>query len=285
LNLKDYPRKEYNIQQLTQPPCFDLQGERFYFVMDDGYDYELNILDHEYLEWSREGSAPKREFYRCLKSDDTTYILHYEVKGAELRTGHTYVIDREQRLVTMLRCKLGENPKFPMIVSSHFDFGAIQVEGEYLPFKRHCFSNEIMGTTVQWHWRSNFFTQHYYYTSDHYRITVPSRISTAMEYGGATSKKPGSDEWARYVKIKENMFLFVLVEAYSERLVGAAGNFRSNNMAFLQNYDRMYHVGRSFGTGMKPDGSSFPINMLFGAFGQPVDLDPAFLSYPNPFTV
>ena len=55
-------------------------------------------------------------------------------------------------------------------------------------------------------------------------------------------------------------------------------------MNFLQNYDRMYHVGRTFGT-MQRDGVLGPCRTLFGAFGNPVKLDDAFLNAENPYTV
>jgi len=285
LQLKDYPRKAYSINQFTQPPCYELDGEDFIFVMDSGYDYELHITGRESCEWRMVDEALKRETYRCLKSDDTTYLLHYEIKDAGLRTAHTWVIDLAQRLVTLLTCKVGLNPKHPFLISSHFDFGAIRSEAVELPFKRHAFTSDMVGTCVEWHWKPAFLTRHSYYSTSFYRITHPKEMDTTSEFGSSNAHlMPSSDEWARYVKIKEQMYLFVLTESNSERIVGDRGRFRSNNMAFLQNYDRMYHVGRSFGTAME-DGKPFPVNMLFGAFGNPVELDPAFLDAPNPFVI
>jgi hypothetical protein len=80
------------------------------------------------------------------------------------------------------------------------------------------------------------------------------------------------------------MYLFTLTEELMERLVGDKCQFRSNNMSFLQNYDRMYHVGRTFGT-IRRDGVLGPCRTLFGAFGNPVKLDAAFLNAENPYTV
>ena len=95
---------------------------------------------------------------------------------------------------------------------------------------------------------------------------------------------PTSDEWARYIKIKENMYLFDLTEIYSERIMGDKRKWRSNNMAFLQNYDRMYHVGRFFGNGMIDD-KVVPSLGMFGAFGSPFEFEPEFLNEPNPYIV
>ena len=284
MNLKDYPRKQYSINQFTQPSCYELAGRKFHFIMDDGYDYELEIADKETCSWNKVGETPKKEEYGCLKGDDTTYVLRYEVKDANPRVGHTYVIDLEQSLVTMLTCKMGVNPKHPYLVYSHYDFGAIQVEGEELPFKRHGFTSDLIGTTAEWHWRSNMFTQHSYYCTDFYRIKLPDAGEANKALASTVRNTPSSDEPAVYIKIKEKMYIFTLTEANSERIDGDEGRHRSNNMLFLQNYDRMYHVGRTFGTSLI-DGKFTPTNILFGAFGNPVELDEAFLNAPNPYVV
>ena len=285
MNLRDYPRKRYSINQFTQPPCYELEGENFYFVMDDGYDYELNITGKSTCSWNIVGEAPQNEEYTCLKSDDTTYILRYAIKDAQPRAAHTYVIDLEQRLVTMLTTKIGVNPKHPYIVYSNYDFGAIRVEGEELPFKRHGFTSDLIGTQIEWHWKTQMYTQHSYYCTDFYRIKLPETGEARQVLGSSTQKStPSSDEPACYVKIKENMYLFVLTESNEERIKGDEGMFRSNNMAFLQNYDRMYHVGRTFGTSYI-EGVFHPTNIMFGAFGNPVELDEEFLNAPNPYIV
>ncbi|MCL1805386.1 MAG: MoaF N-terminal domain-containing protein [Clostridiales bacterium] len=284
MNLKDYPRKTYSINQFTQPPCYELEGESFFFVMDDGYDYELSITGKDALTWNKAGESPKKEIFQCLKADDTTYMLRFEISGSDPRAGVTFVIDLEQRLVTMLTCRTGLNPKFPLLVYSHYDFGAIRSDGEALPFARHGFTSDLIGTTVEWHWRSGMWTQHAYYCANYYRIALPQNSLARQSLSSPVNNTPSSDEPAVYIKIKENMYFFVLTEVHSERIDGETNKFRSNNMAFLQNYDRMYHVGRTFGTNMA-EGRPIPTNILFGAFGNPVELDPAFLNAPNPYVV
>ena len=284
MNLKDYPRKEYSINQFTQPPCFELEGESFSFVMDDGYAIELHIAGRDSCEVSIKGEKQNTVKYRCLKGDDTTYMLLYEVEGTKLRTGMTYIIDLDQRLVTLLKCVVGENPKYPLLVNSYFEFGAIDIPGQELPFKRHSFTDDLLDTCVQWHWKSAFYTQHSYYSTTFYRIALPAESEASRSLSETIRYTPSSDEWARYIKIKENMYLFVLTEKYSEILSGDNGRHRSNNMAFLQNYDRMYHVGRHFGHSMT-DGKVVPGSILFGAFGKPVQFKQEFLDAPNPYVV
>ena len=79
--LKDNPRGNYGLDQFRPPLCFELTGKQFVFVMDDGVDYILRILDENNLEWNLEGKEPKREDYECLKADDTTYLLFFEIAG------------------------------------------------------------------------------------------------------------------------------------------------------------------------------------------------------------
>ncbi len=80
------------------------------------------------------------------------------------------------------------------------------------------------------------------------------------------------------------MYLFCLTEEMMERIRGDKSPFRSNNMIFLQNYDRMYHCGRTFGS-LTINGKILPCKANFGAFGNPVRLDPEWVTAENPYTV
>ncbi len=284
LNLKDYPRPFYAINQFCQPHCTELEGKSFYFVMDGGYDYELKITGPKTCEWNRADKKPAEATYECLKADDTTYMLDYDIMIGRHRANHLFIIDLEQSLVTMIRCEIGCNPKFPLLVKSDYDFGAIRVEGQELPTKRHCFTGEMMGTTVEWHWNITMWTQHNYYSPAYYRITWPQQSTAVSTIGKNFEVLPSSDEISQYVKIKENMYAYCLTEEMMERKLGASGMFRSNNMVFIQNYDRMYHVGRTFGS-MTFEGKTRPCRTLFGAFGNPIRLEHDWKTAENPYTV
>jgi hypothetical protein len=287
LNLKNYPRRDYAIDQFTQPHCSELEGKSFHFIMDNGYDFDLKFTGKDTCEWNTSGDEPKAAQYECLKGDDTTYLVDYdlvEFLDTPNKVNHFFIIDLEQRLVTRAIYSMGRNPKFPYLVKSEYDFGAIEVEGMELPMKRHCFTTQLVGTRVEWHWNTSMLTRHDYYSTSYYRITWPKTSSAVEKIGDPFELMPASDEIAQYIKIKENMYLFSLTEELMERIVGDKCQFRSNNMNFLQNYDRMYHVGRTFGT-MRKDGVIGPCRTLFGAFGNPVKLDDEFLNAENPYTV
>ena len=294
MNLKNYPRRTYSIDQFTQPQNTELDGQSFYFVMDDGYDYELSVTGGDTVLWNYVGQEQKKATYQCLKGDDETYILDFELEefiDKHDRVNHLFVIDLSQRLVTMAVCKIGENPRFPYLVSSKYIFGAIKVSGTPLPLKRHVFTTDMLGTSVQWHWNTQMQTRHNYYTSSFYRITSPANMEEPEPERGSrmTHDLPSADEVAQYIKIKDNLYLFSLVEEKMERaLHGQNPGFRSNDMKFLQNYDRMYHVGRTFGNVKEggPESSSTNFTrcyISFGAFGHPIKLHDDFLNEPNPY--
>ena len=58
MNLRDYPRPFYAINQFCQAHCSELKGQSFKFVMDGGYDYALNFTGETTLTWSINGAEP-----------------------------------------------------------------------------------------------------------------------------------------------------------------------------------------------------------------------------------
>ena len=287
--LKDNPRGEYFINQYTPPFCYELAGRTFVCAMDDGLDYTLRFIDKDTVEWNFENTEPKKDKYQCLKGDDTTYLVSYELEGTAQRTNHTFVIDLENQLVTRIIARIGDNPKYPYITNSFFEFGAIRQEDGSIAFKRHSYTDEMVGTVMQWCYGQKMTTVHVYYCTNFYRITYPrNRVQNEKdrerndEMTAMVNSLPSSDEPATYIKIKNNMYLLNITEKNMEKLIGGKVPFRSNAMCFLQNYDHMYQVGRSFGTSTYPTGD-VPTNIMFGAVGQFTEVEQEFIDFPNPF--
>ncbi|MDR1590174.1 MAG: MoaF N-terminal domain-containing protein [Oscillospiraceae bacterium] len=285
------------IDQFTPPLNFELAGTKFEFVMDDGYDYILDFLDKDTLEWHWAGDAPKRAKYWCEKGDDTTYLVSFEHAGAAPRANHTFVIDRENNLVTRIIAKLGTNPKDEYLITPEYEFGVIRAEGQDIkPYPRHGFTGDLRGTVVQWAYGSEMATVHVYYCSNFYRITYPRDPAFSEEakkmnemFNNILKDLPSSDEPTRYIKIKDGLYLFSLTESNGERILGAKMGFRSNTMCFLQNYKREYLVGRSFGTSTTPEGDTHT-HLMFGAYGKLIDPTDdeglqKMLRDPNPYIV
>jgi hypothetical protein len=86
------------------------------------------------------------------------------------------------------------------------------------------------------------------------------------------------------VKIKDNMYLFCLTEEMMERIRGDKSPFRFKQYDFPTELRQMYHCGRTFGS-LTINGKILPCKANFGAFGNPVRLDPEWVTAENPYTV
>jgi len=285
-----------SISQYCPPRCFELGGQRLELVMDTGEDTGdavLNFIDGEYVEWSIKGGTElKREKYECRKADDWTYLVSFCIEGKKPRENHTWVIDKEQMLVTFLRCSLGENPYWPLLIESHFTFGYIREEGkEHTDLRRHGFTDDVTGTAVKWTYGHELATVHVYHHPNWYRITYPKDRAVSQEaqqqntmFNDILKALPGSDEPAYYVKIKEGMYLVSITEQNMEKILGDKVGFRSDTLCFLDNYKRLYSVGRGFGTSTM-GGKEADIFVMIGKYGAPEQVDDHFFTDPIPYLV
>ena len=280
MNLMNYPREDYSISHFARANSYELSGCELYLVMDSGYNIILKFED-KLCVWNVEGESPNKADYICFKGDNTTYFVSFEVSTRE---NHTYVLDMSQRLVTQLICKKGLNPKMPHIMDRKFTFGAIKIPGYKLPYKRHTYTTEHLGTTVQWRWSPTLFTRHAYLESDWYRITWEDDCEASEDFDTTNEMLPSTDEHAKYIKIKDNLILFSVTEEMEERLLGDLQHFRCDNLTLLQNYDRMYQVGRGFGDTVTSEGLKH-LFIPLSAYGTPIQLPEEFLQAKNPFTV
>lgn len=272
-----------SIVQYRPPLCFELAGKKFELVMDDGYDFFLDFKNERTIEWTRAGEEACTAGYECLKGDDTTFLVSYELENVVPRVNHTFVIDMENMLVTRIIARVGQNPRYPYLINTEFEFGAIRRKGRELTFKRHGYTSDMIGTAVQWTYSSTLTTVHVYYCANFYRLISPQDNPgddwAFTEYLGGL---PSSDEPASYIKIKDGMYLFSLTEQNAEKLTQGRFMFRSNTLCFLQNYKRLYQVGRGFGTSTTPDGD-LNTNITIGAYGKFAEVDPCFFTDPNPY--
>jgi hypothetical protein len=283
------------IDQYAPPRCFELSGERFELAMDDGHDYILNFIGKDKVEWNLKGEEPRQAEYMCLKADDTTYLVSYELTGTKLRENHTFVIDRENMLVTRIISVIGKNPKWPYLIKPAYEFGAIRADGGEVPvYPRHGYTSDMVGNVVQWTYGGEMATVHVYYCSDFYRITYPKALKTFS--GGTTpgntfsdivKELPSSDEPTAYIKIKDGLYLFSLTESNAEKVLKGKMGFRSNTMCFLHNYKHCYAVGRTFGTITRPDGTDYALHKPIGCYAKILESTDELLQQmlhdPNPF--
>lgn len=283
MDLKDYPRQGDGLTQFAKPPCFELDGQNFTFVMDGGIDFEIAVTGRTTLLWNAVGEAQREAAYDCVKADDLTYLLTFRVFGDGPTESHTYIIDLEQRLVTRHICFAGTNPRHPLLLVNHYDFGAIRTEGYALPYKRHYYTDELLGTNVEWHWTTDLVSRHAYVHTNFYRVTWEEGSAMEEAFEEEFDKIPATDELATFIRIKDGIYLFVVTEEKVERLLDDDQPFRSDSMLFILNFDRCFHIGRAFGA-MMVDGRPEPLYMIFGAFGNTLELPESLLRAPNRYT-
>ncbi len=277
-----------SISQFCPPRCYELAGKTFDFVMDTGIetgDIHLELLDRQNVRWSiRSGmSTGESSRYEVRKADDDTYLLTY--CNEEPRSNHTFIIDMEQGLVTFLRCSIGENPYYPYLIDSHWSFGYIVEEGkEHTDRRRHGFTDDVAGTSVRWHYGHAMSTVHVYHNSNWYRIRYSNQAGTNA-ISSMMHSLPGSDEPSDYIKIKEGMYVVSATEQNMEKILGAKMGFRSDTLLFLDNWNRMYSVGRGYGTATHEGTPDREIFCMIGKYAEPETVEEHYFTDDNPYLV
>ena len=264
------PKTYEGMSQYRPPLCFELTGRRLTLVMDNGYDYTLYFADRKSLQFGIAGEPLKSFAYDCLKADDDTYFVNFEMTGASPRTGITFVLDMEQSLVTENRCIIGQNPRYPKMPKPEIIFGAIRREDGSVPAKRHGYTDDLVGRAILWHY-GTLTIVHVYSSEHYYRLSVSREVLERLK-----SENPERYEEMRsmnadrlyeepggYIKVKEGMYIFNANEEMACRKNG-----QGNNLFFLMNLNRMHDVGRSFGH----NGDGEPENYTYGAFGEYYDM-------------
>ena len=216
---------------------YDLVGKSFYLVMDNGKDIVFNFLSGEIITYSENSSALKWEKYGCLKLDDTTFFVVLEKRGLPERTCVTTVLDLENNLVTMATTRQNVIPERKRMAFSDIVFGAIKEEGKELPIVRHHYTSDLTGKKVTWTYANGFINTHLYVSDMYYRIRILD-----------TPDSTGIDAWnydepARYIKIKENVYMLSFIEENLNKMDASKGG---NNLIILANFKTMKDVGRSF---------------------------------------
>jgi len=257
------------MSQYRPPLCFELVGRTLELVMDSGHDYEITFSDRRTLQYGEKGRSPADYEYDCLKADDDTYLVNFEVTGAEPRTGMTIVLDMEQSLVTSCRCTVGQNPRWPRMAEPHIGFGAIRRQDGTLPRLRHGFTGDMVGRAIHWQY-GNLEVVHVYASERYYRLTQTRegmeklRTEKPDVYERLSKRNVDTiyEEPCNMIKIKDGIYVFEVNEEMGNRERGTG-----NDLFFLMNLKRMHDVGRSFGY----NEAGQPENYTFGAFGEYYD--------------
>ncbi|MDR1531616.1 MAG: NAD(P)H-binding protein [Clostridiales bacterium] len=272
------------ISRYRAPLNYELAGRQFSLVMDRGSDILVTFLATKQLEWT---SADKtyREHYECGKVKDSAYFVNFELTGAEPRTNVVLVLDLQTRLVTVARSYTRYSLRYPTLVDTDFDFGAIDLPDFPLPKKRHGYTTDLVGKRIHWHYSPEFSIVHVYYHPNYIRATFTPEALKRMP-PAAPEQREGwlenpYDEKAAYIKVRDGLYIVSIIEQSMARR-GLPGN----SLLFLMDTERVHDVGRSFGhTGQFGGEGYLPENYLFGAYGEFVYSDGGLESKPPFYTV
>lgn len=267
------PKKYEGISQYRAPLNYELVGRTFDLVMDDGYDCILEFSDRKVLKYGRKDGELTEYAYDCLKADDDTYFVNFEVTGAKPRAGLSFVLDMEQSLVTRCYCTVGQNPKFPKLPKTEFTFGGIQKEDGTVPRIRHGYTEDLTGRAILWHY-GTVAVVHVYVSSHYYRLSQSKEALARLKevnpvlYEHITNPERVYEEPCDYIKIKDGIYLFSMTEFMANR-----DRNEGNNMLFVMDLNRMHDVGRSFGHNEREE----PENYTYGAYGEYYDTPDVFM--------
>lgn len=262
------------LSQYKPPFVYELCGKSFYLIMDDGTEGILNFTSGESLLWAPIGEAPVCERYECLKAEEDIYLVNLEVVGAKPRTGITLVLDLEQNLVTVVIAHQGTSKKFPNLVTNNIVFGAIKIDGQELPKKRHGYTSDLVGKRITWTYFPGMTITHVYSDANYIRVPIPGEEDQS-QMAQALRENP-YDERCHYIKISKNIYLLSFLED-NHTFRGRTGN----NMLILVNVARIHDVGRSFGLGL----AGVPENYCFTAIGSWAKSDGVTEAMPSKYRV
>ena len=273
------------MSQYKAPLCFELTGRRFEICLDNGYYYEVKFLDRKTLTWGFLEGEKHVYAYECLKGDEDTYYVNFELTGEKYRSCVTIILDTEQSLVTACFSKVGHNPRYRLLPSVDYVFGAIRRADGTLPEIRHGYTTDMMGKAICWRY-GTLTIVHVYCTEHYYRLDFnrkemermmaenPERFRAMRERRREADTSHLYEDEGVFIKIKDGLYVFGALEALRAKQKGSG-----NSLFFLIDTKRVHDVGRSFGY----NGDGEPENYTFGAFGEFYDASEMLSRKPTEF--
>lgn len=273
------------MQQYRLPDTAELTGETLEIWLDGRDPFVLWFLDDENLQWARVGEPFRLEKYEATKADDTTYMIKFMLSGKRPANCVTVVWDKLTNLVTCVLASVGEDPHRPKLVTSKVYFGAVKKNGVPLSTDRHGFTKELIGRRVIWRYNQTDEVCHCYCGENYFRLGQSEKVLAEgapeheirhYEYlTGRVTVYPYYEEPAYYIKIKDGMYLYSVVEDNINRLLPDAGG---GQMLMILNTAGPRYIGRSFGVGANDQAESQFIGAIGTFCDEPDEVE--LLPYP-----
>jgi hypothetical protein len=212
-----------------------LTGRQLTLRYDNGQAFNYRFDEIQKLRWRREGdgeSAWREEKYESWESAPGVIMFGHALSGAADHDAFSVVMDFDHALVTCLHGSAG-TPYQGNESKVKTVFGVIEMDGLTPPkYRRHQFTDELVGRAVTWNYRPGLTSMHLYAT--------PHSLSWIIFLNNAA----GGLEWsgpASYVKIRDELYLAYWLE---EACNGTLGTILIN-LRTMRNCGVDYNVGQN----------------------------------------
>ncbi len=214
----------------AEPATDFLAGKRFTLRYDNAPAMEYRIDSADTLHWRKEGRGWTEARYQAWESMPGVIIFGHLLEGEPNHDAHSIVADFHQGLVTCLNGFLN-TPYFANEAGVKTLFGVIEMDGIVPPlYRRHHFSDEMVGHAVSWEYSPGLTSMHLY--------TTPHSMSWII----FTPDGAGGLEWSgpsAHVKIRDGLyFIYWLEEACNGTLGTILVNMRTMHDAGID-----FHCG------------------------------------------
>lgn len=222
----------YNVTSLTgpyTPPDSDeLDGKTLCFRCDNTV-MTFRVVSKNELHFAENGGEEKTCFCNIKTLDHEIYMLNQLIPGYPCSRQVTLVADLKTGCATVCDAHIGTEHS-NIDVSRDWLFG--RLDGEYAGGELHHFTDELVGTAIDWEYGPDLVHVKHMYTSNlFYTYCVASPTA-----GAWMATNP-----ADYVKLRDNVFIFSFVE---ERQIGTQG-------LFVIDLENLHDMGCFYGYGVE----------------------------------
>ncbi len=232
-------------------PDRGLAGKVFRFELDSHEEYVAHFISDSRLMFARRASEFETFSYSAFSCDEGVWMVIF-MRDDECIT---LVLDEAQSLVTYIEAYLV--PKRTQLVKHRIQFGAILRHNEQAPFKRHAFTDELVGQKITWHYSPYvnithcFYTEHYMRNSLRSMKAVPEDAPQEARFDAEDRIRRWAniffEEPAEYIRINPHLYLFCMREANRNRidpLQGGGDMILAINTRRMRDYGRGFHRGK-----------------------------------------
>jgi len=257
-----------------------ISGKVFHLVMDNIGEYVVHFTADDTLMMAKKGGEFESYHCYCFHCDDEVWNVCF-LKGDECIS---MILDEAQRLVTMVIGRL--EPHRPTLVKLHeYQFGAIQMFNEELPFRRHGFTDDLVGEKICWHYSPYSDITHCYINENYMRSSLHNMrpLPEGLPWDAYFDVEDRAERWGRiffeesaqYVRINPHLYIMSMIELQRNRIDTLQGG---GDMVIAINTRRVHDYGIGFNSG-----TGVANMILFSVRGDFDDVKVPFETEPSPF--